>query len=292
MGLFRHILFPVDFSTRCKAVAPAVLGMANHCQSRLTLFHALDLPPGAYADWYAFSAMVDMEAIRKHETKFLEDFLAGETGELQVARVLLDGPPVAMTVKHADETGVDLIMLPTHGYGRFRSLLLGSVTAGILHDAHCPVWTAAHSEEGGVPLDGKYCRILCATDLSAATPKLLDWAQSCARSFGAELQVVHILPAVADPVHSASAAEFRRHIAADAQERFAEMAKRAGVQMECTMIEGEAGESVGTAVARQAVERHADLVLAGRGAIQGTFGRLRTHVSDIIRMSPCPVLSI
>ena len=37
-------------------------------------------------------------------------------------------------------------MMPTHGYGKFRSLLLGSVTAKALHDAKCAVWTAAHSE--------------------------------------------------------------------------------------------------------------------------------------------------
>ena len=40
----------------------------------------------------------------------------------------------------------DLIMMPTHGYGPFRRFLLGSVTAKILHDATCPVWTSTHLE--------------------------------------------------------------------------------------------------------------------------------------------------
>jgi nucleotide-binding universal stress UspA family protein len=286
MSLFRHILFPVDFSERCRATAPAVMRMAAHCQAKLTLLHALDLPPGAYADWYAFSSMIDVDAIRASERKMLENFPVDEG--LEVQRVLLDGPPVQAIVKHADNYGVDLIMMPTHGYGRFRSLLLGSITAGVLHDAHCAVWTAAHSEEGGLPVE---CyKVLCTTDLSEATPKLLNWAQCVAREFDARLRVIHVLPAVADPAHSAGAAEFRRHLHREAKAKFEALAARAGVDVELELVDGVPGESIGQIVARHA--DGVDLVIAGRGVIQGTFGRLRTHVSDIIRLSPCPVLSV
>jgi hypothetical protein len=36
----------------------------------------------------------------------------------------------------------------------------------------------------------------------------------------------------------------------------------------------------------------ASLVVVGRGRITHRFGQLRTHVTSIIRESPCPVLSI
>jgi len=285
MSVFRNILFPVDFSERCRATAPAVLRMAAQCNAQLTLVHALDLPPGAYADWYAFSSMVDVDAIRANERKLLDEF---PVEGMPVQRVMLDGPPVAAIVKYADDCGVDLIMLPTHGYGRFRSLLLGSVTAGILHDAHCAVWTAAHTEEGHLPAECHH--ILCPTDLSDGTPKLLNWAQAVAREFDAKLHVVHVLPPVADPAHSAGAAEFKQHLRRDATARFEELAARAGVDVTLELVDGVQGESIGQVVARQA--EGMDLVVAGRGAIQGTFGRLRTHVSDIIRLAPCPVLSV
>jgi hypothetical protein len=39
--------------------------------------------------------------------------------------------------------------------------------------------------------------------------------------------------------------------------------------------------------------RHgADLVVIGRGVLNGTLGRLRTHAYGIIRQSPSPVLSV
>jgi nucleotide-binding universal stress UspA family protein len=49
----------------------------------------------------------------------------------------------------ARESAFDLIMMPTRGRGRFRAALLGSVTAKVLHDSACAVWTAAHAETPG-----------------------------------------------------------------------------------------------------------------------------------------------
>jgi hypothetical protein len=40
-----------------------------------------------------------------------------------------------------------------------------------------------------------------------------------------------------------------------------------------------------------ALDQHADLVVIGRGKLQGAFGSLRTHAYEIIRQAPCPVLS-
>ena len=48
MSTARHILFPVDFSERCKAVRPSVIAMAKHFGARLTLMHVLPIPIGLY----------------------------------------------------------------------------------------------------------------------------------------------------------------------------------------------------------------------------------------------------
>ena len=41
-----------------------------------------------------------------------------------------------------------------------------------------------------------------------------------------------------------------------------------------------------------ALEDEADLILIGRGVIQGMLGRLRSEAYTIIREAPCPVISI
>ena len=64
-----------------------------------------------------------------------------------VERVIQDGAPAEIIARYVRERGVDLIVMPTHGYGGFRRVLLGSVTAKVLHEVRCPVWTTAHSED-------------------------------------------------------------------------------------------------------------------------------------------------
>jgi hypothetical protein len=63
----------------------------------------------------------------------------------------------------------------------FLSLLLGPVTAKVLHDATCPVWTAAHAmgselsteSHAETPLHAACRSMLCAFDLKTGSDDLL-----------------------------------------------------------------------------------------------------------------------
>lgn len=285
-ALFRKILFPVDFSDRAAAVAPAVYSLAQKHHADLTILHALELPPGAYADWYAFSAMVDVDALRAHQRALLDRFAPDAPAAVNVERVMLDGPPVPTILNYAALNNFDLIALPTHGFGRFRSLLLGSITAGVLHDTHCPVWTAAHTEELEAHRDPH--RILCAVDLAPSSQQVLEWARKLTEFYQAELRVVHAIPQVYDPVQAFSADDFRHYLMEQARERYAPLASAAGMAEPLTIVEG----AIGHAIGEEAKSFHADLLVIGRGVIHHTLGRLRTHAYDLIRSSPCPVLSL
>lgn len=50
-----------------------------------------------------------------------------------------DGTPVSTIVAIARQEHADLIVLGSRGMGGFRSFLVGSVSDGVLHHAHCPV---------------------------------------------------------------------------------------------------------------------------------------------------------
>ena len=96
----------------------------------------------------AGSMLVDVYRSRTDQAErdlnaFEPDALAG----LNVRRLLLHGDPASKIVELAREEHVDLIAMPTHGYGPFRRFILGSNTAKVLHDADCPVWTGVHIEE-------------------------------------------------------------------------------------------------------------------------------------------------
>ena len=49
---------------------------------------------------------------------------------------------------------------------------------------------------------------------------------------------------------------------------------------------------VAQAIHEEAVRRHADLIMTGRGHALTTFSRMWANLYPIVRESPCPVLSI
>jgi len=180
------ILLPVDFSERANQAVRFAVPVAERFHSEIILLHVL--PP--YREFGAMelaSAMTDILANRRSDAEQrIAGFLRAELAPHRVRRLLLDGDPASEIVDCARREEAGLIVMPTHGYGPFRRLLLGSVTAKVLHDADCPVWTTAHAE---TPAAGETAlkRILCAIDLSPSGSQALKWSAQLAAEFGAHL---------------------------------------------------------------------------------------------------------
>ena len=289
MPLFRHILFPVDFSKRCHAVAPAVQAMVARNQAQLTLLHTFELPIGGYGDAYALMPST-IDEFRDASQSAMDRFAREHFGGLDRAKIetlVQCGSPVESVVEYVNKGDVDLVMMPSHGRSRFRSLLIGSVTAGVLHDTHCAVWTDAHCDEKS-PLAGPFTNVVCAVDLSSKSADVLRFAKRIACENHAGLHVVYSEPAIEDFVHSASAQRFRRFLEFRAKEEYEPLAQQANLEVPLEVVNGPIGESIGDAVKRY----KGDLLVIGRGVIEERLGRLRTNAYDIIRSSPCPVLSV
>jgi nucleotide-binding universal stress UspA family protein len=277
MARIKHILFPIDFSDRCCAAVPFVEGMANRYDAKLTLISV------AHPIYYAGMGDPSGPIVINSETMLcdlrerldcvrLQDF-----AHLEVDCVAELGDAAQIITRFAHHHPVDLIMMPTHGYGPFRRLLLGSVTAKVLHDAECPTWTAAHVDERPCQ-DHLACRsIVCAVDGTAKSVQLMQWAARFAGDLGATLRVVHV------STHMAPAGEHQ-----NAREAIHALQETAGINVPICTVEG----SVAEGVHREAVRLGADLLVIGRGVINNTLGRLRTHAYGIIRHSPCPVISV
>lgn len=274
----KRILFPVDFSERCLSAARMVEIFTGRFEAELTLLHVLE--PLTYND-----IPVDSDGIAEQR---LGSFMAEELKHFNVQRVLLDGDPADQIVDYAQSNGIDLIMLPTHGYSSFRRLILGSVTAKILHRAECPVWTGVHMEHVPRLEDISFRRVLCAVDLDAQSCPTASWAKKFAGEFGAQLELVHAVPQQAYALAAPEAG------GAEAEETNQATGRLQAIQA-CTGIEGPAFVLTGdisSAVCDCAAREKADLVVIGRSAKGGVLGRLRANAYSIIRQSPCPVLSV
>jgi len=194
-------------------------------------------------------------------------------------------PPFRI-VDYAHQQHVDLIAMPTYGAGTFRAFLIGSVTAKVLHDARCAVWTAAHTDaQTAAPLPA---RILCAVDGSPSTPALVRWSAEFAEAVGARLDLLHVVGPVSDWPALDSERHLQDQVREAASRKIEAMTSVSGANRRLTVAVG----NIVQTVTEEARQRGADLIVIGRGSVSEPFGRLRTHAFGIIHRSACPVLSV
>jgi nucleotide-binding universal stress UspA family protein len=288
MLAIKHILFPLDFSDRCGAAAPFVEALATHFQARITLITVVQ--PFYYSALSdpSLLVMTDTGVLLDGLKKRLNGALVKEFAHLNVERVAELGDPADVIASFAQEHSVDLIMMSTHGYGTFRSLLLGSVAAKVLHDAKCPVWTAAHGADLPTPDHVKPGVILCAIDSTPRSLPLLKWASEYSKAANAELRLIHVVPGMESFPAIEMNQEFELDMKREARVQITKMQESAGVEAHLNVESGNIAELV-----REDALRHgAGLVIVGRGVLHETLGRLRSNAYGIIRHAPCPVLSV
>jgi nucleotide-binding universal stress UspA family protein len=286
--MFKHILFPVDFSERSEALVPYVASVVRRFNADLSLIHVLHVPAAWYGSMEAPNPiMLDIPGMLKDGREQLDRFFAQEE-PFRVTRFVEQGDPATRIIDYATHNDVDLIIMPTHGLGIFRNMLLGSVTSKVLHDATCAVWTAAHADGSRVSNSASLRSIVCGVNLTEESVRIIRCASDLAREFHAELRLVHAASASEISGSEHRDTDFRRTLLEWIHEHLATLQQQAGTNVDVSVE----GGSVSTVVAA-AVKRHsADLVVIGRGKAQGIFGSLRSNAYAVIRDSPCPVLSL
>jgi len=220
--------------------------------------------------------------------KRLDEFLADELKGREVTKVVLEGDPAQKIVEYAHNERVNLILIPTHGYGPFRRFLLGSVTAKVLHDADCPVLTSVHLEEGDVLRTTLPSKVICAVDLGAQSRKVVEWADQFASECGAELVALHATSLSESHSEEMFDPEWRTTVEERVRERMAELLGGAHTRARVLLEDGNPADVVASVAERC----KADLIVIGRSEAAGMFGRLRANAYSIIRQSPCPVVSV
>jgi nucleotide-binding universal stress UspA family protein len=285
MATIKHILFPFDFSKQGLQAVPFVRTVAQRLEARVTIIGVV--PPVWDVPFEGMPAVtIDTEEMERDVLFRLDTALTKDFAGLAVGLRAISGDPALKITEFAHGNEVDLIMMPTHGCGLFRSLLIGSVTAKVLHDAKCPVWTATHAEEQGsrdVPKT-----VLCAVDGTLRTAGLMQWAAEFAQGMGANLKLLHVVPRISDWLALPGERELQEQVRDEARANIDALKRTSRVDAEVRIAVG----NIADTVTEEARQEGADLVLIGRGSLQSPLGRLRTHAYGIIQTSPCPVVSV
>lgn len=284
---FRNILFPVDFSEACEAITPHVRSLCERFHASLTLAHFVYIPSMAYGVIDAGGPVVwPVEQVTENAEQRLKAFSAKFFPGLDARIHVSEGDPAVRISDLAASQQADLIMMPTHGYGRFRALLLGSIVAKVLHDAACAVWTAAHRAKQR-PTE-PWGKILCAIDTDDEGGRLLRRAAELAEEGKVSVRVIHAVPAAAPIEDRSIEPTFDEFLLKCGESGVSRLQDAAGTHFEAQVKSG----AVSDVVRNEAVTWNADIVLIGRGVLPRFAGQFRSHASSIIRTAPCPVLSV
>lgn len=283
---FRKILFPVDYSEPCRAVIPYVNEMVRHFSAELTVVHAYGPEALAYSELAITDPELPGEAQAIEEQRLREFVLEAFPGQ-HVEAVAHLGEAGSVLHEVLQRRGTDLVMLSTHGRGPIRRLLLGSVTAKVLHDISAAVWTGTGAAFTGHPPRIPYKSVLCALDDGDEAEAVLRAAEAFAGGYHAQLSLVRVVE-TPPPTLEIDFGPYRKELLDAADFRLRELKGRLGIDAPHAVLDA----TVATGVHEEALRRNADLIVTGRGHAQGTFSRMWSSLYAVVRESPCPVLSI
>jgi nucleotide-binding universal stress UspA family protein len=137
------ILHPTDFSEHSESAFRLACALAWDYKARLVLLHVLPPPVVIYAGGLA---PVDLGQ-DTDEAKARLRRLEAEAHHVRVESQVMEGDPVNMILRVAEEIHSDVIVMGTHGRTALSRLVLGSVAEAVLRKAPCPVLTAKHVPE-------------------------------------------------------------------------------------------------------------------------------------------------
>ncbi|MEV4582908.1 universal stress protein [Nonomuraea jabiensis] len=134
--VWQEVVVGVDDSPECEPALAYAFEQAKLRGSALRVVHAWQLPVHAFAPEIAY----DMDEIRTAQHQVVRDrveIFSGDHPEVKVVEDVQSAHPVEALTDASERA--DLLVVGSHGRGALGSMLLGSVSRGVLHHAHCPV---------------------------------------------------------------------------------------------------------------------------------------------------------
>lgn len=142
--MFHNITIGIDGSEHGWRALEVACDLARRYEASLHVVHVPEIPPSAMAIGIgAVDVPIDMNAITARGQAIMSDAVsrARKHGVEPSSQIVKAGTASTEILHTADSTGSDLIVSGRRGMGSIASLVLGSTSQRIAHDATCACLT-------------------------------------------------------------------------------------------------------------------------------------------------------
>jgi len=137
--LFTNILVPTDGSDNSYRALDAALLLSEKLGSNITVIHVMEEVPITHI---GSEKMLNelLKAYKKENQDILLKCteIANQKG-LTIKTLLLQGNPASAILDYNKKEKFDLVIMGSRGLGKFKELILGSVSSKIMHHSPCAV---------------------------------------------------------------------------------------------------------------------------------------------------------
>lgn len=148
MNAQQPILLATDGSPSARKAVIEAVALAKASERPLVALAVWQVPVTTYAygpvPWVPELANAER---KRAESALQEAASLAEAADIELETVLLEGLPTHTICEVAEERNAAMVVVGSHGWGRVKRLWFGSVSTGVLHDAHRPVLVVPSEEE-------------------------------------------------------------------------------------------------------------------------------------------------
>jgi len=294
----KKILLPTDFFPCANQALDHALYLARKYGAQFHMLHAIVLHdkdphnPAAH--------VINLEDVQKRLQELAAADMSTSLGErddsgIEIFMEQRRGVSAAdVILRYTKEENIDLIVMGTHGRRGLGHLFLGSVAEEVVRMSDCPVLTIREQAEQ-TDIDD-VTRILVPLDFSEHANNGLRHAKHMADTYGAKLDLLHIVEEMVQPafyelagVAPEKVREARKQKSREEMERLFRESAGPEVEVDYHVIVGRATQDI----VGFAKETDADLIVIATLGLTGIQHLLLGSVAEkVVRMAPCPVLTV